>query len=80
MQDRPIKESATFLLPPIPSAPPPSPLLVNIEEAMCERRGGPEGGRRHGQRQKARMVREEKGRAAEGKLMSSESRQCAGSV
>lgn len=47
---------------------------------MCERRGGLEGGRRHGQRQKARMVREEKGRVVEGKLMSSESRQCAGSV
>lgn len=50
---------------------------------MLKRRGGLEGGReggRHGQRQKARMVRGEKGRAVEGKLMSSERRQCAGSV
>lgn len=38
------------------------------------------GGRRQGQREKARMVREESMEGGRGELISSEAQQCAGSV
>lgn len=46
---------------------------------MCSE-AGREGGMRQGQREKERVVREERKKGGRGELLSSESWQCAGSV